>query len=368
MVFDLACLGWDAAWAGAYAPLARPDQRPARVTRVDRGVCSLLAADGAARASLGGALLASAGRDPLALPCAGDWVALCTWPDQRTTVEAVLPRRTQVVRTAAGRQSRGQVLAANLDVAAVVEPLHPAPDTGPGRAAARTGLGVRGAAARRAHQGRSRTAAGAGGRPADGCRARRGRGAGQREAGDRTGPAAPAGHRRPYPRAARAVRVGQVHAGQRAGRGDGDGHPGDPAGGRARAARHDIPGAGPDAGRRRRTGHPGAARRSACTTMVSTRFSRTLTRSGRTADSPIAGTRASRGARCAPRSPGASCPRGGWTAGAGCAGSWRGRPGGATPGSRRRPGRGSASGTSTGARPAGRAPDLRARETVIRRG
>jgi ribosome biogenesis GTPase / thiamine phosphate phosphatase len=130
MVFDLASLGWDATWAATYAPLARPDQRPARVTRVDRGVCSLLAADGAARGSLGGALLASAGRDPLVLPCAGDWVALRTWPDQRSTVEAVLPRRTQVVRTAAGRQSRGQVLAANLDVAAVVEPLHPAPEPG----------------------------------------------------------------------------------------------------------------------------------------------------------------------------------------------------------------------------------------------
>jgi ribosome biogenesis GTPase / thiamine phosphate phosphatase len=130
MIFDLASLGWDAAWVGAYAPLARPDQRPARVTRVDRGVCSLLATDGPARASLGGALLASAGRDPLALPCAGDWVVLRTWPDQRSTVEAVLPRRTQVVRTAAGRQSRGQVLAANLDVAAVVEPLHPAPEPG----------------------------------------------------------------------------------------------------------------------------------------------------------------------------------------------------------------------------------------------
>jgi ribosome biogenesis GTPase len=57
-------------------------------------------------------------------------VAVRTWPDRRVTVEAVLPRRTQVVRATADRDSHGQVLAANLDVAAVVEPLDPAPDLG----------------------------------------------------------------------------------------------------------------------------------------------------------------------------------------------------------------------------------------------
>jgi ribosome biogenesis GTPase len=123
-------LGWGADFAAGYARFDRPDHRPARVTQVDRGVCALLATGGAARAGLGGVLLAQGARDPLALPCAGDWVVLRTWPDQCGTVEAVLPRRTRIVRATAGGQSRGQVLAANLDVAAVVEPMDPIPDAG----------------------------------------------------------------------------------------------------------------------------------------------------------------------------------------------------------------------------------------------
>ncbi len=133
MTFDLASLGWDAdfayAYAGAAGRSALPlEQRPARVARVDGGVCTVFSAAGTDRASLGGGLLARCGRDPSALPCTGDWVVVRTWPDRRTSIEAVLPRRTQVLRATAGRESRGQVLAANLDVAAVVEPMAPAPD------------------------------------------------------------------------------------------------------------------------------------------------------------------------------------------------------------------------------------------------
>ena len=124
----LASLGWDGRFAHHFAPLRRTDSFPARVARVDRGVCTVLAADGVHRASLSGGLLAAAAADPTALPCAGDWVAVRAWPDRRLTVEAVLPRRTVVVRRGAGRASRGQVLAANLDVAAVVEPLEPEPN------------------------------------------------------------------------------------------------------------------------------------------------------------------------------------------------------------------------------------------------
>src|SRR2546421_4640912 len=110
MKLDIAALGWDAAFATAYHPFDRPDHRPARVTRVDRGVYSLLAAEGAARAGLGGALLTQVARDPLEVPCTGDWVVLRAWADQRTTVEAVLPPPTPDVPPAAGGQSQRQVL------------------------------------------------------------------------------------------------------------------------------------------------------------------------------------------------------------------------------------------------------------------
>ena len=125
MRFDLASLGWDAAFDTAYP---RHDLRPGRVVRVDRGVCTVLCADGTYRASLAGAVLAGAAGDPARLPCAGDWVLVRVWPDDRVTAEVVLPRRTAIVRRTAGKAATGQVLAANLDAAAVVEPMHPTPD------------------------------------------------------------------------------------------------------------------------------------------------------------------------------------------------------------------------------------------------
>lgn len=127
MNIDLASLGWD-----AFRTMRRPRRglTPGRVTRVDRGICTVLGEGGTVRASLAGSVLAQAAQDPAALPCVGDWVLLRTWPDARLTLEVVLPRRSAIVRRTAGKDSTGQVLAANLDTAAVVEPMHPAPDLG----------------------------------------------------------------------------------------------------------------------------------------------------------------------------------------------------------------------------------------------
>ena len=130
MAIDLSSLGWGDDLASAYARFDRPDQQAARVTRVDRGVCTALGRTGALRASLSGTLLSMAAGDPAALPCAGDWLVVRTWPDRRVTAEAVLPRRTAIIRATAGRESQGQVLAANLDAVAVVEPMDPSPDLG----------------------------------------------------------------------------------------------------------------------------------------------------------------------------------------------------------------------------------------------
>ena len=128
MLFDLASLGWDASLAATCRRRTGAGHRPGRVVRVDRGICTVLCADGTVRASLGGAVLAAASVDRVHLPCAGDWVLVRSWPDDRCTVEAVLPRRTALVRRTADKDSVGQVLAANPDAVAVVEPMHPAPD------------------------------------------------------------------------------------------------------------------------------------------------------------------------------------------------------------------------------------------------
>jgi ribosome biogenesis GTPase len=130
MTYDLSRLGWDDAFASAYRRLDRADSAPGRVLRADRGVCTVLDTGGVTRATLAGSVLLSAARDPALLPCAGDWVVLRRWPDRRVTIECVLPRRTALIRRTADKDSSGQVLAANMDTVAVVEPMHPGPDDG----------------------------------------------------------------------------------------------------------------------------------------------------------------------------------------------------------------------------------------------
>ncbi|GIE96987.1 ribosome small subunit-dependent GTPase A [Paractinoplanes rishiriensis] len=128
MSHDLSRLGWDDFFVSAYRPFDRSDACPGRVLRVDRGVCTVLAASGVTRASLAGNVLLAAAQDPVNLPGTGDWVALRRWPDRRITVEAVLPRRTALIRRTSDKDASGQLLAANMDSVAVVEPMHPAPD------------------------------------------------------------------------------------------------------------------------------------------------------------------------------------------------------------------------------------------------
>ena len=88
---------------------------PARVARVDRGRLAVLTGDGERRVHLGAGLYA----DPaLGGPAVGDWVAL-----RDELAVALLPRTSAFVRTAAGRTSTAQVVAANLDVVLVVDAL-----------------------------------------------------------------------------------------------------------------------------------------------------------------------------------------------------------------------------------------------------
>lgn len=123
-------LGWDSSRSTEFLPY-RADHVPARVSRVDRGACDALAAAGPMRLTFSGALLSAAAADPVSTPCVGDWVAARTWSDGRVTAEVVLPRRTAFVRASVTPgASHGQVLAANVDLAVVVEGLHPEPDLG----------------------------------------------------------------------------------------------------------------------------------------------------------------------------------------------------------------------------------------------
>lgn len=100
------------------------------MTRVDRGRCLVMGEHGLVRASLGAGVLESMARDATHGPCTGDWCVLRYWPDGPVTVDEVLPRRTAVVRADVAGRSHGQVLAANLDIVAVVVGLLPEPVIG----------------------------------------------------------------------------------------------------------------------------------------------------------------------------------------------------------------------------------------------
>ncbi|MCZ2815833.1 ribosome small subunit-dependent GTPase A [Modestobacter sp. VKM Ac-2984] len=91
---------------------AHDDGEVARVARVDRGLLTVLTAGGERRVSCAGGLHAETA------PAVGDWVTL-----RGEQAVRLLPRRTAFVRTAAGRGSAPQVVAANVDVVFVVDAL-----------------------------------------------------------------------------------------------------------------------------------------------------------------------------------------------------------------------------------------------------
>jgi ribosome biogenesis GTPase / thiamine phosphate phosphatase len=133
-----AWLGWDDAWAAAYAEVdgsaicRRLRERcgpaePARVVRRDRSGADLHTASGPARGTWGADLVADAAADSVQAPTTGDFGWLQHWADGRSTLERVLPRRTAIVRASASGRSAGQVLAANMDAVVVVESLVPEP-------------------------------------------------------------------------------------------------------------------------------------------------------------------------------------------------------------------------------------------------
>lgn len=119
-------LGWDAAWADARAA-ADPSGalEPVRISAEHRGAYRALARDGtAAWAELPGRTFHRAA-DKRGLPSVGDWVLVERWAGAcagggAAVIRSVLPRRTLLVRRAAGAATLPQPLAANVDVGIVV--------------------------------------------------------------------------------------------------------------------------------------------------------------------------------------------------------------------------------------------------------
>jgi ribosome biogenesis GTPase / thiamine phosphate phosphatase len=109
--FELHGLGWN----DELAENLEPGLIPGRVAAVHRGAFDVWTAEAAVRSRLPGRQM----HDGLDV-AVGDWVALGDG-----LVRSVLPRRSALVRNAAGLATAAQTLAANVDVAFVVSSLGP---------------------------------------------------------------------------------------------------------------------------------------------------------------------------------------------------------------------------------------------------
>ncbi|MGZ4357334.1 MAG: ribosome small subunit-dependent GTPase A [Gaiellaceae bacterium] len=108
-------IGWDDGWEAAFADHRAAGLAPARVAIQHRGAYDLMAESGELRASATTRLFKSD-----ELPAVGDWVG---FEPETQLIEVVLERRTSISRKEVWQAVREQVLAANVDVAFLVQAL-----------------------------------------------------------------------------------------------------------------------------------------------------------------------------------------------------------------------------------------------------
>ena len=113
-------LGWNDGFRAAFDALGDPEAIPARVGIELNHFYRVLSARGELVARTAGRLRHhAAGQDEL--PAVGDWVAVrVAGHDGTATIRAILPRRSQFARKAAGDPTARQVVAANVDIVLVV--------------------------------------------------------------------------------------------------------------------------------------------------------------------------------------------------------------------------------------------------------
>ena len=121
---NLSDLGFDDWFEARVGDLPQREHSIARVTAVDRRGYLVRNECGEVPAELAGRLRFSA-QSPVDLPCVGDWVAVQYYnSDTSAIVHGVFPRRTFLRRKCAGKNVDFQMIAANIDVAFIVQSCH----------------------------------------------------------------------------------------------------------------------------------------------------------------------------------------------------------------------------------------------------
>lgn len=117
---ELHALGYDD-WFGERAvAVLRPGWDVARVMTVDRGAFLVRGGSGEATAELSGRYRFEVA-DVSDLPCVGDWVCVRSASPELAIIHAVLPRKTFLRRKRPGKNMDFQMIAANIDVAFIVQ-------------------------------------------------------------------------------------------------------------------------------------------------------------------------------------------------------------------------------------------------------
>ncbi len=110
--------GWNDHFEAAYRALGPGELEPARVIEEQRGMYRLVTGGGELRAEIAGRLRQAVEGG---LPAVGDWVVVQPRPGEGgVVIQHVLERQTKISRRGAGKRSREQVLAANLDIVFMV--------------------------------------------------------------------------------------------------------------------------------------------------------------------------------------------------------------------------------------------------------
>ena len=109
--------GWTEELRQKWQTLAEPDLVPARVI-ADFGTSLKIATPDVVTAELSGKLAHYTASE--LMPKVGDWVGARISHDDTAVIEVLIPRRNEIARKVAGKQTRKQVMAANIDVAFVL--------------------------------------------------------------------------------------------------------------------------------------------------------------------------------------------------------------------------------------------------------
>ena len=120
---DLQALGYDDWLASHASAMLQEGHDVARVTAVDRGAFLVRDERDETVAELSGKFRFALESSP-DLPCVGDWVCVDHTSPILAIIHAVLPRRTCLRRKCPGKTVEFQMIAANLDVAFIVQSCH----------------------------------------------------------------------------------------------------------------------------------------------------------------------------------------------------------------------------------------------------